>query len=1010
MTRSHPALLGLAGLISILMTALPCMAADTGKEQDRGLENRFSNPPDSAKASCYWWWFNDLVNREGITRDLEEFKNKGLGSVLLICSGNGYGVDPMPSGPKFLSPEWFGLYRHTLDTAERLNLEVGVNLCPGWCMGGPWITPEYACRWFLQSQMTVRGPGKFSGTLPLPGPRDGYDSKPCGTVGKYIDRPLDQDDYRDTAVVAFREPSGGVDRLSGDRADLLPAKSNRLDANCFISAHSVMEPTLRPWTNGTGDHPVSVSDVVDLTGRLKPDGSLDWDIPPGNWTIVRTGHRMTGMPVKMQMPDFPGLAVDWFSPAATDLHFDHLGEALVREAGRHAGKTLKVFHTDSFEDGYPNWTPEILNRFREYRHYDPVPYLPVFSGHIIGSAEISDRFLHDYRKTVAQCMAEGNYGRLAERTHGRGLLLQCEAAGPSWSGTVCLDALLNLGKCDRPMGEFWQDQTFVEEGQNKVCKQTATAAHVYGHPTASAEAFTSFLPHWGDSPASLKPKADRAFCEGINRLVFHCSTATRPGDGLPGYEYGAGTHFNPNVTWWNQAAGSLINYINRCQTLLQEGRFVADVLYYNGDGAPNLVGPKHIDPSLGPGYDYDVCNADVLLNRFSVKDGRLILPDGMSYRVLVLPTDKRMPVEVIEKLKSLVAQGATVIGPKPVSDPGLRNYPDSDRTVRRVADEMWGEPDAQGCHDHRFGQGRVIHGRTIREVLTEEGVTPDFESSGEEGKEIDFIHRRTDSGEIYFLVNRSDRPLRVDCTFRVAGRQPELWNPIDGKLRDLRRFRQNSGRTIVPLEFDPFGSMFVIFRRPPEAAGGEGINFPSYREYQRIEGPWKVSFDPKWGGPAEPVTFQSLEDWSKRPEDGIRYYSGTAVYRKRFEFPVRDCGDRRLFLDLGTVRESARVRLNGRDLGVLWNDPRRVEITDAVREGANELEIEVVNLWPNRLIGDGKLPPDRRLTRTNVTKYSKEENKLLESGLLGPVTILATDCSGSVTNREKKPSSADIMK
>ena len=418
---------------------------------------------------------------------------------------------------------------------------------------------ENAGRWFLQSRLTVTGPQKFSGVLPLPGSRNGYDSPPQGSVGKYIGLPLEKVDYRDTAIVAFRQAAESVATLGPQRSKLLPAKSNRLDANCFAPAHQVMDQTLVPWAAQPGDRPIDPKSVIDLTAMLKPDGRLEWDVPEGTWTILRTGHRMTGQEVNMQMPDCKGLEVDWLSEAAVDQHWKHLAKVLLEDAGPLAGKTLQYFATDSFEDGYPNWTARMTEEFIHYRGYDPRPYLPVFSGILVGSAEISDRFLYDYRKTVADCMADRNYGHFAELSHRVGLAIDCEAAGPAWSGTVCMDALKNLGRCDMPQGEFWQDSIFVVDGQNKVGKQTATAAHVYGRKTASAEAFTSFLPHWGDSPASLKPTADRAFCEGINRFVFHTMTATRPQDGKPGYEYGAGTHFNPNVTWWQQAAGPWIH-------------------------------------------------------------------------------------------------------------------------------------------------------------------------------------------------------------------------------------------------------------------------------------------------------------------------------------------------------------------------------------------------------------------------------------------------------------------
>ena len=956
----------------------------------------FEHPPDSAKAAGYWWWFNGRMDKAGITRDLEEFKAKGLGGVMMVWSSSGrYGGDPVPDGPiKFLSPEWSELYRFALDEAQRLGLEVGVNLCGGWCMGGPWIKPEYSGRWFLQSEMTLTGPQRFSGALPLPGPKDGYDSPPKLNVAKTINLPLDKVDYRDSAVVAFRELAGG-NRLNEQRRRDLPAKSNRLDADCFIPARLAMDQTLRPWSNSPTDQPIKMSDVIDLTSELQPDGKLDWDVPAGMWTIIRTGHRMTGAKVSLAMPESDGLEVDWFSRVAVDEQWNHLGKILLREAGGHVGKTLTYFATDSFEDGYPNWTAGIIEAFKKYRGYDPLPYLPVFRGRIVGSAEISDRFLHDYRKTVADCMADNNYGHLAELAHAQGLEIACEAAGPSWSGTICMDALKNLGRCDRPQGEFWRSDHFVVSNQNQVTKQTASAAHIYGRRLVSAESFTSIGPQWEESPATLKPLADRAFCEGVNRIVFHTLTATRPQDGLPGYEYGAGTHFNPNVTWWQLAAKPWLTYVNRCQTLLQSGLFVADVLYYNGDSAPNLVEPKHTDPTLGKGYDYDVCNAEVLLTRLTVKDHRLTLPDGMSYRLLVLPESRSMPVEVARKIRDLVAAGATVVGPKPEYDPGLKDYPRCDIEVKEIAATVWGDCDGQTVRQRDFGEGRIICGQILHDILKADGMTPDFECV-EDNAFIDFIHRRDGDGEIYFLANRNDRPESVHCVFRVSGRQPELWNPVAGTRRGLPEFTTQNGHTTVPLEFEPNGSMFIVFRvQPSVIAASGGKNFPSFRKKSEIGGPWLVNFDPAWFYPMNGlvekagqvvVTFAQLDDWAKRPELAVRHFSGTAIYKKSFAAQPPGANSR-VFLDLGSVKESARIKVNGKDCGVLWCAPWRVEVTGALTAGENRFEIEVVNLWPNRLIGDAALKPEEQRTVTNIRTF-KPTSPLKSSGLLGPVQLI----------------------
>ena len=941
------------------------------------LASNFITPPASVRSSCYWWWFNGLVDKEGITRDLEEFRAKGMGEVLLVNSSGGLGGVPFPQGARFLSEEWKALYRHAMSEAKRLDIGVGINLSSGWCMGGPWIKPEDSGRWYLQSELVVEGPQLFSGPLPLPGNRVGYDKvfNPPG-VKEYIDLPLDVLDYRDTAVVAM--PFSGS-RVMGQRATVLDAKTNHRDASNFILAVDVTKPLLQQWSDEPDDQPVRVQDVVDLTGKMDKEGRLVWQVPAGKWTIIRTGHRMTGSRLMIAQPEGDGLSVDWYDRRGVEMQFEHLGRLFIEEAAK-VGNKPKYFCDDSFEDGFPNWTSKILQQFRKYRGYDATPYLPVLSGYIIGSARVSDRFLNDYRKTLGDCMADEHYKRFAELCHDQGMLVQNEAAGPSRSGTMCMDGLKNQGRSDLPMGEFWlgpqhEDESTLtddkpygtsrlDKGQNKVTKMAASAGHIYGHGVISAEAFTSFR-QWLDYPGSLKQALDRAYCEGINRIAIHTSTATRPKDGKPGYEYGAGTHFNPNVTWW-EMSGPFFDYVGRCQWLLRSGLFVADVLFYNGDITPNLVAQKHIDPSLGKGYDYDVCNEEVLVTRLSCSRGRLVLPDGMSYAVLVLPLTTRMPLKVLQKIASLVDAGATIIGPRPVEDSGLLNYPACDAEVRSLSSRLW---------DTR----KVPDGVSIREVLAKKNIPPDFEYDGDGW--LDFIHRTTPEAEVYFITNRHGRAVESDCSFRITDHTPQLWDPVSGAIRSKINYRLDGGRLVVPLRFEAFQSWFVVF---PKNTGlkpaAPGPNFPGRRMVQELTGEWDVLFDARWGGP-ERVKFHRLVDWSASEDQRIRYYSGSAVYRKQFDFSASGP----VWLGLGVVKNIARVILNGKDLGIIWTAPWEVELTAALKDGANDLVIEVINLWPNRLIGDAALPAEKRLTNTNI--QFKKDAPLLPSGLLGPVTL-----------------------
>jgi hypothetical protein len=948
----------------------------------------FQNPPNAARMWVWWFWMQNHVSQETISRDLEELKAKGIGGVTVYSIVGNPG--PVPSGPDFMSPAWRDLFKHTVREADRLGLGVSLVMCSGWNAGGPWMPPADSCKSYVQSESTLKGPLKFSGKLPPP---------PGGLKS-----------YWDLNVQAFRAPP----RPGASSSDL-PKEAAARDPRLLVikSAKDMAGGTVRQINQAPltelpllpSDRPIPAAKVIDLTAKLAPDGTLTWDVPAGEWTILRTGCRLTGTVTQQTAPGGTGPEADPLDPAAMDCQFQHVAEVLLNDAGDLAGKTLRSFQIDSWEINLLNGTRNILGEFEKYRGYDPRPYLAALSGRLVENAEVTDRFLYDYRKTIADCVADHYYGRLTALADRRGCLNQSEAGGPCYPQWMCMEGLKNLGRCDVPMGECWQDGwTWLENGQDVTGKQTASAAHLYGKRLAAAEAFTGFA-HWQESPATLKPTADRAFCEGFNWL-FIFSTATQPEGGLPGVEMWAGTHFNRNLTWWNQAR-PFTDYLARCQFLLREGLFTGDVCYYQGDGAPMYVEPKHVDPSLGPGYDYDVCNTEILLTRMAVQNGRIVLPDGMSYRLLVLPERKDVPVEVLRKIKELAAAGATVAGPRPEKASGLKDYPRCDRAVRELAAEVWGDCDGKTVTEHPFGKGRVAWGKPLREILRADQIPPDFECQGKQpGTWLDFIHRRTEDAEIYFVANRNPREESATCTFRVEGKTPELWDPATGEMRGADAHTVAGGRTSVPLRFAPFGSIFVVFRKasladknftPLPLGEGKGARanspkrsphpspLPAEEVTLTIAGPWTVTFDPRRGGP-ESAQFERLVSWTQRPEEGIKFYSGTARYRKTFDLPESArTGSGHVYLDLGVVRDVAEIKLNGRDLGVLWTAPWRVEISGAVRPAGNVLEIAVTNLWPNRLIGDAALPVEKRITRTNIP--IGKDQPLLESGLLGPVRL-----------------------
>lgn len=1096
------------------------------------LATQFTNPPDSAKPRVYWFWIYNRVDKAGITRDLEEFKAKGISGVNLICNGGYAGAAPLP-GVRYQSPEWWDLFRHATKEAKRLKMEMGFNLSAGgWVMCGPWVTPDGAMKKVVQADLNAEGPGKFSGNLPQPETVDHY--------------------YRDYCVQAIPRKGAGI--------------------------------------------AINPKEIIDLTDKLKPDGSLVWDVPQGQWTILRTGYTVTAegqfkhpYPNGDMFEGGNGYQIDFLSSAAFDDYFKHLGEPILK-AVHQAGGRLDYLWSDSWECGKLTWTQDFPEQFRKYRGYDIKPFLPALPGAIrwvdhkatftataashtlsfvgtdmaggdhtvfidnvriadsggtsvplsnsgfeepslgagsyqynpvggswtfsgaspdgsglvangsgfnnpdapqgdqsafvqkhgtvsqvllglvpgtsysvtfvagqrpgnaqtwdlkvddavIGSfkagtgitlenEDVTTRFRADFDRTIQDCLADNFYGRFAEVCHRNGMGMCSEAAGPNNIPPV--DALKNLGRCDSGGGEFWvnynaPDHYNPDKGLRLNLKQTASAAHVYGQRQAVAEAFTQMegdRTHWSFGPADLKPYANDAFCEGINRFMLHSATCQPPSDGKPGYEYCAGQHFTPNITWWEQSP-AFFTFLSRCSHMLQQGNSASDVCFYLGEEPPVLAPPKYLNPALGSGYDCDYCNAEVLLERMSVKDGRIMLPDGTNYRLLVLqncvsplpeisqrvgryqnlkvsPTpSKAMSVAVVKKLRDLVHDGATIIGAPPEQAAGLKDYPGCDEEVRTIAAELWGDLDGKTRTGRHYGKGRVIWGKSPREVLSGDGLGPDFTyaSQTEHPEDFDYIHRTSEDAEIYFVINRKAQFASQVFTFRVTGRQPEIWDPTGGGIQPANAFRQADGCTTVPLELDRFGSCFVVFRKPiaDGVTGNSGSNFPKLVPRQNLSGPWRVEFDPAWGGPAN-AGFSELTSWTQRPEEGIKFYSGKATYRKTFDlgavaWTAGDAGhqSRRLYLDLGIVKDVAGVRLNGKDLGILWCHPWRVDITNAAKPGDNHLEIDVVNLWANRVIGDLSQPKPQRFTQTHdVFRFNMltQTTSLLDSGLLGPVSVL----------------------
>lgn len=1281
-------------LVAACLAVVACFAEGRQSGADP-LAERFRSPPPSARPWVYWFPLDGNITREGITADLEAMQRAGIGGVLYMETAQGTPKGPAP----FASRPWRDLIHHACQEASRLGLEINMNNDAGWCgSGGPWITPELSMQRVVWTETQVAGPKRLDAVLPQP---------------KVV-----KDFYRDIGVFAFPTPA---------KSYQLP----QLRGKTLAAREAVSLRTSYPEL--PAESVVSRRQIMNLTAKLAAGGRLAWDVPAGNWTLLRLGHTTTGKDNHPAPEAGRGLECDKLSKEAAETHFRNLMGKLIEDNRALAGqnKTLVATHIDSWEVGSQNWTPRFCQEFQRLRGYDPVPLLPVMSGCVVDSLEVSERFLWDVRRTIADLLLANYAGHMRELAHRSGLRLSIEAYGDG-----PLDDLPFAGRADEPMAEFWSWTRF---GAAETCTAMASAAHVYGKPILGAEAFTATdAEKWLGHPGNIKDLGDWAFCQGINRFVFHRYALQPWKDVRPGVSMGPwGLHYERTQTWWEQSR-AWHAYLARCQFLLQQGRFVADLCFLQPENAPQDGRSPVKGNHERPGHNFDICPAEVVLQSMQVKDGRLVLPDGMSYRMLVLPRTGVMTPSLVRKIRDLVAAGATVLGCPPAKSPSLVDYPACDAEVRAVARELWGdgEPPA-GLTSRPFGQGHLIWGREVLpppeppyqlesalhaakwiwfheghpqhsapaetryfrrvvtlepggkvasarlvmtadneftcwvngrttghgdrfqhaygmnvghllkpganviavaatntttspnpagligalsvkfadgrklEVLSDEawqaskaaegtwktapsvpsgwtdalplgpagmapwgeieeavpgvdptldiavagramaqlGVAPDFacrSAGGDAG--LRYIHKRIGDADVYFVANKDPLPREFVCSFRVAGRRPELWHPDTGEIQAAAAFEQAGACTQVPIRFEPSGSVFVVFRQPvagldpvvsashngrpflpltegtadlmvrkavygilddparcrdvtakvqalmakgttsfPVADMAQGddpaygevktlqieyqahgesltasstdghkisVNIPAGEEvaaihrgadgsvtieagqpgaYQlrtasgktlaaevsalppvlAIAGEWKLDFPPRSGAP-EHVVLPKLISWSEHADAGVRYFSGTATYHKTFDVTAAMLGDgRRLCLDLGQVAIMAEVTLNGRKSEALWRRPFAADVTRAVRPGQNVLEIRVVNLWVNRLIGDEQLPDDSprqdgvtlkawpawllegkpsptgRYTFTSHRLWKKDD-PLQPSGLIGPVVLKAT--------------------
>lgn len=947
--------------------------------QNQSLEESFKTPPSDCYPTVWWRWMGSQVSREGITADLESLKAVGIGGVHLFQIAPSVNEDNILGStttklPKLqmLSPEWWETIQYAVKEADRLGLSFSVQNCLGYSTnGGPWITPEMAMQRLVWSEVDVE-----------------VTSSP---VSLMLEQPVvDQkwNYYKDIAVL-------GVKMVQSGEA-------------------------------------VSLCDIHEITSYMQSDGKLIWNAPKGRWRIFRYGHTVTGA-VPHPVPNkYNGLECDKMNREAIKLHFENYAGRMLREAGPLAGRTFSTVLLDSYEAGSQNWTPRLREEFNKRRGYDPLPWLPVYkvtelrktgfsplgwlpesSSIVIGDKDQTERFRYDMEQTISELFIEENVAVIKDLTHQYpGVKFEVQPYNSMYN-------FITGGRsADLVAGEFWHR---MKSYGWWTLKLAASASHIMGNAVVPAEAFTATPSegNWDVTPADLKTEGDLAFAKGVNSFELHVM-AHQPWNknvkpGMTSQMWG--TQINRNNTWWNQSAGWL-SYLSRSQYLLRRGRFVGDICYLYPRFQKGYTVPV--------GYDGDAIDERAILDLMNIENGCWKLSSGMSYKIMVLPENqKKMTPQLIFKLKELVGKGGILIGRKPECSPSLQNYPACDELVKKIASELWGDYDGSIVTEHTYGLGKVIWGKTQEQVLAGLNIPKDFELAGEQMDEetVAWIHRKLEDADLYFVSNQKDSAVNWNALFRVSGRKPELWNAVDGTMRQAENWKQEGERMRVSLRMKPKEALFVLFRTATVSDGSEIVtNRKVLQDSLELEKAWKVTFNPAIGQPFD-VKFQNLISWDTSNDKRIKYFSGTANYFQSFRITKEQLTNTSIFfLNLGEVKEIAEVFVNGNRVSLLWLSPFTCDITSFLKVGVNRLELRVTNTWTNRLIGDEQEPDDMkyaswsnlserrsrgvsltdfpywfvegqsRPSRNRMTftthKFYHKSDKLLSSGLLGKVKIL----------------------
>lgn len=984
-----------AGL-GICITALLLLSAIniSGQSETEKIKSTFRNPGPENRPWVYWYVMDGHINKDGIKSGLEAMNRAGIGGVVFMEVDQGLEKGPV----QFMSAEWRDCFKYAAEEAERLGMELTVGSGPGWAgSGGPWIRVEDSMLSLVSSSVDVSG--NVDMILPQPQPEtpffgiESLDEKMKESRKNF---------YRDVCVLAYPKVENRTP-VDHHRERALYIRRPFSSDDEALPMISMPEPA-DVKSNATGLDP---SQMIDLTSYLRPDGRLVWTTPGGDWTIYRFGITTTGANTRPAPASGYGFECSKLDSSVFDTHFMNFHKKLLDDlnlpvTGVKRTKGWDMLHIDSWEMGAQNWSYNFPVEFRKRRGYDMTPFLPAYSGQIVKNRQITERFLWDMRMTAQELMIENYAMHFKKLAHKYGMGLSLEPYDMNPASDLALGAV-----ADVPMCEYWVSPFITAFS----CMEAVSVAHTNNRNIVAAESMTGGQsPAWADNPGNMKNQVDWALACGINRMAFHVVVLQPYSDRFPGMTLGnIGSFYNTTQTWWN-LSGSWHEYLTRCQYLLRQGNPVADILYLTPEGAPvDFLPPESATSGTNimpdrKGFNFDGCDPLNLIANADVKAGKIVFPGGMEYRVLVLPYNKYMTPELLKKINELIEKGATVTGFAPEKSPSLVNYPECDKEVTLLSEKMWGSDNSPkkigkgtlypctakdtsqfvAVSDHGWGKIPLvppyISYESVADILHKMGIKEDFSCD----RPFRYVHRRLQNGDVYFLSNTQAAGETGLCTFRARGRSVTLLNPVDGKEYNAEKISQDSLTTTLKIKLDPHGSVFVLFDDSDGSKKDLPGMAPELKVIKEVKTQWTVSFSPDYGKSFN-ATYRNLTDWSSNPDSTIKYYSGTAKYVTDISLTGSET-EGRTFLDLGSVGVIAGIRINGKFMGEVWSTPYKIEATGILKPGINRIEIEVANLWVNRLIGDRLLPENRRYTWTTCNPF-KGTDKLWPSGLIGPVTI-----------------------